>query len=152
MRVLVIFLATGFYAGYLPVAPGTWGSLLGILTYLFLLPLSPFYYALAMVGIFFLAVWVSGLAETHLFQRDSHVIVIDEVVGILVTMFLLPPTWSAILLGFLFFRLFDIMKPAPAGFIDRKAWGGWGIVLDDAVAGIYANAAVYLVLYMLNLQ
>lgn len=152
MRNLIIFLATGFYLGYLPVAPGTWGSFLGILTYLFLLPLPTFHYALGMVGIFFLAVWVSGWAETLLSQKDSCVIVIDEVVGILVTMFLLPATWLSILLGFLFFRLFDIMKPAPAGFIDRKAGGGWGIVLDDVVAGIYGNVFVHFILYILNFE
>jgi len=139
LRKLVIFFATGLYIGYLPIAPGTWGTLLGLLTYLLFSALPPLFYALATVATFFLAIWVSHWAEIYLSQKDSPHIIFDEVVGILVTMFLIPPTWLTILLGFLFFRLFDIMKPPPAGLINRKLKGGWGIVLDDAVAGIYGS-------------
>ena len=89
---------------------------------------------------------VAGRGEQIFGKKDCGIIVIDEVVGMLFTMFLLPPTLIYLFLGFLLFRVFDITKPFPARWIDRKVKGGTGIVLDDIVAGIYANLAVRLLM------
>ncbi len=148
MRFFIVLLATGFYSGYCPIAPGTCGTLLGILVYIFFSALSPFLYVLTTVATVFLAIWASSWAENFFLRKDSPCIVIDEMAGFLVTMCLLPPTWLTILLGFLFFRLFDIIKPPPARFIEEKVKGGWGIVLDDVVAGIYGNGVIHFIYFI----
>lgn len=103
---------------------------------------------LTTVATVFLAIWASSWAENFFLRKDSPCIVIDEMAGLLVTMCLLPPTWLTILLGFLFFRLFDIIKPPPARFIEEKVKGGWGIVLDDVVAGIYGNGVIHFIYFI----
>ena len=89
-----------------------------------------------------LACWVAGRAEEILGGKDSGTIVIDEVVGFLVTMACLPVTWKHLLLGFVLFRIFDVAKPFPIRILERHVPGGWGVVVDDVVAGIYAQAAL----------
>ncbi|MBI4495864.1 MAG: phosphatidylglycerophosphatase A [Deltaproteobacteria bacterium] len=139
MRRLIICLASVGYSGYFPVAPGTAGTLAGVGIFLLLHPLPAALYLLFTAVLFLLACWIAGRAEVLLGQKDSPKIVIDEVVGLLVTLALLPRRPAAILGGFLFFRVFDIIKPPPAGIINRRMKGGLAVVLDDAVAGIYAN-------------
>ena len=131
-------IATGFGAGYLPKAPGTWGSLLALPLHFFLRQLAPSHYALALAAIFFIAVISAGQAEKILNRKDPGVVVIDEVIGMLITLIAAPNSPLIWLLGFGLFRLFDIFKPYPIRLIDQRINGGMGIVLDDVLAGIYS--------------
>ena len=135
----IVWLASGGYSGYIPFAPGTAGTVVGILVYLIFSFFPAPMYLLSLAAAFFLAWWAAERAGIILGKRDSPRIVIDEVVGYLITMTLLPRTLTTIMGGFLFFRVLDIIKLAPANFIDRQMQGGLAVVLDDAVAGLYAN-------------
>lgn len=130
-------MATGFGVGRIPLAPGTFGTLLAVPLYLVLMQTSSASYLAAVVLLFVVAAWVCGLAERRL-PHDDGSIVIDEVVGYLVAMFAAPAGWVWVIAGFVLFRLFDIWKPFPIGRIDRGMPGGVGTVLDDVVAGVYA--------------
>jgi len=141
---LIVALASAGYAGFSPRAPGTVGTAVGILVYLLFSPFPPLVYLLSTGAFLALSCWVSERAEVLLGQKDSPRIVIDEAAGYLITMALLPCTYTTIAGGFLFFRVFDIIKPPPAGWINRQMKGGLGIVLDDAVAGGYANALLWM--------
>lgn len=148
VRRVVTFVATGAYAGYSPIAPGTAGTLVGILLFVLLSSLDIIYiYSFTVLGILVLACFVSGRAEQILGQRDSPHIVIDEVLGYLVTMFQFSATWRNIFLGFLLFRFFDITKPFPIRLIQLRLSGGYGVVLDDVMAGIYANLSQRIILH-----
>jgi len=132
--------ATGLFAGYAPIAPGTAGSAVGLAAYwLFgldrIVPAS-----LAVVIGFFVGTAASAAVEREL-GDDPQVVVIDEVVGQWVALFLLPKTILLSAAGFLLFRLFDIVKPPPARNAEALR-NGWGIMLDDLVAGIYANLSL----------
>ena len=149
MKRLAVVLATVGPLGHLPVAPGTAGSLVA-------LPLLPglamvrdrstVVYAIAVVALIAVAVWAAGRAEDALGGSDHSAIVIDEVAGMVATGLLLPGTWTAALLGFGLFRLFDVVKPYPAGLIDARAEGGFGVVGDDLVAGLYAGLVGHVIL------
>ena len=117
---------------------------MGIILYIPLSCLLPVYYALFLLSASLLSFKIAGEAERIFGKKDCQFIVIDEVVGVFFTMFLFPPTLFYLSAGFLLFRVFDIVKPFPAGWIDRKISGGTGVVLDDIVAGIYANLALHL--------
>jgi phosphatidylglycerophosphatase A len=146
MRQVIIFFATGAYTGYSPFAPGTAGSVVGIIVgYFFCAPMwqhEPMMFVLIFAAIFFLACLIAGRAEEIFGEHDSSKIVLDEVLGMIATMFLNPLGWASLLTGFLVFRLFDIIKPFPASVIDRRMAGGPGVMLDDLFAGIYANIVV----------
>ena len=148
MRRLAVLLATGLGLGYLPVAPATWASAATAVLLFFLLPRIglPAYLALTL-GVTALAIAVCGPAEKEL-GHDAHPIVMDEVAGMMVTMCAAPalgpsgpPYAIALLVGFLFFRLFDIWKPPPVGRAQNLP-GAYGIVTDDLLAGVYANLAL----------
>jgi len=141
---LIIAIASAGYVGFSRWAPGTLGTAVGILVYLLYSPLPPLLYLFSTAALFFLACWISARAEALLGQRDSPKIVIDEVIGYLITMAFLPLTASALAGGFLFFRVLDIIKPPPGNWINREMKGGWAVVLDDAVAGLYANVLLRL--------
>lgn len=147
MRKVITFFATGAYVGYSPIAPGTAGTVLGIPVFLFFYPLNVYLYTIMLFGMSALACFVSGHAERILGQKDSPHIVIDEIVGYLVAMFQCPPTCRDILFGFFLFRFFDITKPFPARLIQSRLPGGYGVVLDDVMAGIYANVFHRVILY-----
>jgi phosphatidylglycerophosphatase A len=135
---LIMLIATGLGSGYLPKAPGTWGSLLGLLLW-FPLQLVPSQtYPVVLVCLFFIGVFASGAAEKILDRADPGVVVIDEVVGQLITLAGAPAHPAVLLTGFLLFRACDILKPFPAGWVDRHLHGGLGIMLDDVVAGVQA--------------
>lgn len=136
---LIIFLATGFYAGYIPIAPGTAGSLGGIGLYLLLNGLSFAYYLLIISLLFIFGVYLSSEAEALLKKRDPSSVVFDEMIGMLVTMILIPSGIGWVVAGFFLFRFFDILKPYPIRGIEKRMNGGIGIMLDDVAAGIYAN-------------
>jgi phosphatidylglycerophosphatase A len=146
MRALIIFFATGAYSGFAPVAPGTFGSIVGlVVVWLAFGPLWLYSPALTLVvfaAAFAIACWISGRAEVIFNEHDSSKIVIDEVLGMAATMFGNPLSFPWMLLGFLMFRVFDVVKPFPAGLIDRKVGGGTGVMLDDLAAAIYANIVV----------
>ncbi len=142
-RALIIFFATGAYSGYSPVAPGTAGSVVGLVVMWFGFgPLWAYSPAIALIVFaiaFVISCWIAGRAEIIFDEHDSSKIVLDEVLGMVATMFANPLTPVWMLAGFVIFRLFDIVKPFPAGLIDRKLGGGSGVMLDDLAAGIYAN-------------
>ena len=136
---LIILLASGFYSGYAPFASGTFGTLVGILIFIPFCFLSPLAYLVLLILLTFFSFWVSGEAEKIFQKKDSGVIVIDEIVGYLVTMFLIPVSLAnqhdvihnflpKVILGFFLFRLTDIVKFPPARFIDQKLTGGKGVV------------------------
>lgn len=139
MTKLIIGLASAGYCGFFPIAPGTFGTIAGVLLYLIFSFLPNPVYLFNTVIFFFLAWWTSERAEVIFAQKDSPRIVIDEVTGYLIAMSLLPRTYTTVLGGFLFFRLFDIMKPPPARYINNHMKGGLAVVLDDVVAGLYVN-------------
>jgi len=138
MTFLIKLLATWGGSGYAPFASGTFGTLAAIPFYLVLAQLPLPLYLLTLTAFFFLACWVSGKAEIIFGQKDSGKIVIDEVVGYLVTMTAMPLDWRYVVAGFFLFRLFDIVKPPPARWFDQKVKNGYGVVLDDVAAGVYA--------------
>jgi phosphatidylglycerophosphatase A len=146
MRRFVILLATWWGTGYSPLASGTVGTLAAIPLYLVLTRLSLPLYLLTLVSFFFFSCWVAGTAEEIFAEKDSGKIVIDEVVGYLVTMTGVPFSWHGVILGFFLFRFFDIVKVTPANIIDRRLKNGWGVVLDDVVAGVYACFVLHLLL------
>ena len=138
MRRAIILLVTWGGIGFSPVAPGTAGTV-GAVPLFLLLSLLPLVVYLPLVaGIGLLACWAAGRAEEIFGQQDSQVIVIDEVVGFLVTMAAVIPSVPSIIAGFILFRVFDIIKPPPIRLIERKVHGGWGVVIDDVLAGLYA--------------
>ncbi|HCC53370.1 MAG TPA: phosphatidylglycerophosphatase A [Desulfobulbaceae bacterium] len=147
---LFMGIATGFGAGYLPKAPGTWGSLLALPLHFFLRQLSPNHYALALGAIFFIAVISAGQAEKILDRKDPGVVVIDEIIGMLITLIAAPNNLLIWLLGFGLFRFFDIFKPWPIRLIDQRINGGTGIVLDDVLAGIYSLILLQLFCYAIG--
>lgn len=135
--------AVGFGLGYGPVAPGTWGSLIPLVFFLIWGGNSPWFWLIA--GIFILlSVPAANLAARKLQAKDPRKIVVDEVAGQFLTLLFLPFTgWIIMVAGFLAFRFFDIVKPPPARRAESLP-AGWGIVLDDVVAGIYANILLQL--------
>jgi len=147
MRTLVLAVASAGYVGYVPVASGTFGSLVGIpLFWAFdgVRATSVPLYLLLFVAAVALSCWVAGRADAYLGEHDSHKIVIDEVVGYLAATLFLTPTVSTALVAFFVFRALDVIKPYPAGAIDARLPGGAGVVLDDVVAGFYTNALIRL--------
>jgi phosphatidylglycerophosphatase A len=140
-----MLIATGFYSGYLPKAPGTWGSLVGVLLVFLLHALSLQIYFSVVAGLFIVGSFVAGEAEKILDNRDPGVVVIDEIVGMLITMIAVPVTPLTMVLGFILFRVFDIAKPFPVNFFDQHFHGGLGIMLDDVVAGIYSLIIMQLI-------
>jgi len=145
----VHLLAFGLGTGLSPVAPGTAGSVLGVLLYL---PLSalPLAVYLGVTALLFAAgVWLCARTSKDLGVHDHRGIVWDEVVGFLITMIALPRAWPWIVCGFLLFRFFDIVKPWPIRWLDRRVGGGLGIMLDDLVAGLFALILLQLALRLL---
>jgi len=150
MHRLILIIATGCYSGYLPKAPGTWGSLAGLLLFLALHRLDLPIYLAVVAGLFFVGSFAAGEAEKILDFRDPGIVVIDEIVGLLITMIGMPAKPFYLALGFILFRLFDIVKPFPVNFFDQRIHGGAGIMLDDVIAGIYSLAVLQLVRYLLQ--
>lgn len=134
----VYFMAFGFGSGLLPKAPGTWGTLVGILIYFLMMNLSSGIYLFVTILAFLLGVYVSEKVTQDLGTHDYGGIVWDEVVGYLLTMFMVPHSLIWIVLGFILFRVFDIWKPQPIGWVDERVKGGLGIMLDDVLAAIPA--------------
>jgi phosphatidylglycerophosphatase A len=145
MKYFILLLATGFGVGTSPIAPGTLGTLVAILIYYFLSEISPPLYEITLIGFFFLSVWVSENAERFFRKKDDQRIVIDEIIGFLTTMLWVPKTIRFVIIGFFLFRFFDILKPFPIRRLEKGFKGGFGVVLDDVLAGVYANIVLRLI-------
>jgi len=145
MRRFIFLLATGFGVGYSPITPGTLGTLLAIPIYYFLSEMLFPLYELTLITFFFLSSWISGQAQQYFGKTDDQRIVIDEMMGFFIAMLWVTKTPFSILVGFILFRVFDIFKPFPIRRFE-KVRGGFGVVLDDVMAGIYANMILH-VLY-----
>lgn len=150
MKFFILLLASGFGIGYFPIAPGTWATLLAIPIEYFLSKISFPLYEVTILTLFFLSSWISGKAEFLFGRRDDPRIVIDEILGFFITMLWIPKTSSSIALGFFLFRFFDIVKPLPIRDIERRLKGGYGVIMDDVIAGIYGNLILRLII-LLNL-
>ncbi len=138
MNRLIMALATGLYVGKIAKAPGTWGSLAAFLPWLLIRDLPLPTYLLVLAALFIIGFFVSGSAEKILDSPDAGCIVIDEILGMFITLAVAPPHPAAWILGFVLFRIFDIFKPFPVSWFDQKIHGGIGIMMDDVIAGLYA--------------
>lgn len=149
MRAAILFIASVAYLGYIPIASGTFGSLAAIpLFWVFdwLGKTSVAASVLTFIALVIGACWVAGKADAYLNEHDSHKIVIDEVAGYVAAILFLPLTWKTALAAFFIFRVLDVIKPFPAGYIDANLPGGPGVVLDDVVSGFYSNLLIRLLL------
>ena len=138
--VSALALATALGVGYVPFAPGTCGSAVGLLVW-WALPSSTSVQALAIVVLFAIGSWSGTVAERHFGRADPSHVVIDEVVGMLMTLLFNPVGWAGAMVGFVLFRIADVIKPFPANRLERLP-GGVGIMADDAMAAVYANIAL----------
>lgn len=143
----VHFLAFGFGAGASPYAPGTVGTLAAIPVLYLMHFLPTLQYLLITIVLLVAGIWICGKSARKLGVPDHPGIVLDEIVGYLVTMTAVPFHWFWIVVGFALFRLFDIWKPWPIGYIDKRYKGGLGIMLDDVQAGIYAWIMIQLLIF-----
>ena len=139
------FLALGFGSGLAPKAPGTFGTLAAIPIFLLLSPLSPLYYAIVVLLMTVIGVYLCQKTADAVGVHDHGAIVWDEIVGLLITLFMVPISWQSITVGFILFRIFDIAKPWPISFVDKNIHGGFGIMLDDVLAGILALACMHFI-------
>ncbi|MCB9253795.1 MAG: phosphatidylglycerophosphatase A [Bdellovibrionaceae bacterium] len=142
----MIAFTTGLYSGYAPIAPGTCGSALAAVLLYFLGSIPGVLHVALTAALFVGGALASERVAADFGEQDSGKIVIDEIVGILITMIGIPFTGYWVTIGFLVFRFFDITKPPPARLLDTKLKNGWGVMLDDAVAGIYGNILLHLML------
>jgi phosphatidylglycerophosphatase A len=146
----IVLFSSWFYSGYAPVASGTFGTLAAIPLVLLLALLGPTAYALIAVFLIPVACYLAEEAEKIHGEKDPGEIVIDEVAGFLVACigFQFYPLWKVLLVSFVLFRLFDVLKLFPGNYFDKVFGGGAGVVLDDIVAGVYAAAGMHLILGM----
>ncbi len=144
----VLFLATGFFIGTVPFAPGTFGSIIGLPVYFLISKLNIFLSVICTLLFIFFAIWVAAAAGKILKKEDPAEIVIDEIAGLIVTFVGLPFTLKTAIAGFIIFRTFDILKPFPIRTLEKKVAGGPGVVLDDVMAGIYGNLILRLAIYV----
>ena len=143
------FLAFGFGSGLAPVAPGTFGTLVGIPFFFFMASLPLWGYLSLILAFFLFGVWLCDRSSKMLGVHDHGGIVWDEIVGYLVTMIAAPAGWEWVIVGFILFRIFDIFKPWPIAYLDRHVSGGFGIMVDDILAGVYAMLILQLLSYFL---
>lgn len=149
MKHLILAIATGLYVGKIPKAPGTWGSAAAFIPWLFFKDASVPTYLILICTTFIVGFFAAGSAEKILDRPDAGPIVIDEILGMFIALFLVPDHYLAWIAAFVLFRIFDITKPFPVSWFDQRIHGGIGIMMDDVIAGLYAffllHAGVYLV-------
>lgn len=149
MTRLAVFIATVGYCGYFPFAPGTVGSAAGLVFYLLVWWTgSPIVEVGLIAALFAVGVWAGTPAERYFGGVDPGPIVIDEVVGMLITLAFIPVGWTGALAGFFIFRVYDVIKPYPAGRLEALH-GGFGVMADDAMAAVYANVSLRLAMWLL---
>jgi phosphatidylglycerophosphatase A len=142
---VILFFASGLGLGYLPLVPGTWGTVLGVAVYFFLGRMTIWAVVPIVVGLMLVSFWLADQAEQILITRDPQVVVIDEVVGYLITMISFSTNWRYLLAGFFLFRFFDIVKIWPASWFDKSGKRGFAVVMDDVAAGVYANIVMQVI-------
>lgn len=148
---IILFLSSGCLLGNMPFAPGSFGTLAGLpICWLLSSVDSSISFILIALAIPF-AIWVAGEAEQILEKKDPGAIVIDEIVGMVLTLAGLPFNATTAGLGFVLFRVLDITKPFPIGFLERRFKGGTGIVLDDVAAGVIANITLRIILQLVDI-
>jgi len=147
-RRLILAAATWGGVGYLPGAPGTWGSLAALPLWWLLTQLGPWVYGLALVTLTAVSIGITGWAQDYL-GSDHPAIVLDEVVGLLTALAWVPFAWPWVLIGFTLFRLLDIGKPFPVKYCERLP-GGWGVTLDDVAAGLLARGVLAAIIMFLG--
>jgi len=145
---VALAIATGFGAGYVPVAPGTAGTVIAIPLYLALARLPFWLQALTTLAFVALAVHAANRAAVYFGASDDSHIVSDEIAGYLVTMLLVPPTLKAVAVGFALFRLFDTTKPWPSSYFDKRVHSGFGNVMDDVAAALYGRLGMALLVWL----
>ena len=145
---LGLAIATSLGVGYAPIASGTWGSAAGLVLWA-LLPADTTTQAVWIVGLFIVGSWAAGVTERYYGRTDPGEVVVDEVMGMLLTLFMTGVGWTGAVAGFLLFRLFDIVKPFPARRLEHLP-GGVGVMADDAMAAIYANIALRVALALIR--
>ena len=149
MTRLAVFIATVGYCGYFPFAPGTVGSAAGLVVYLLVWWTGSSIVEVGLIAaLFAVGVWAGTTAERYFGGVDPGPIVLDEVVGMLITLAFIPVGWSGALAGFFLFRIYDIIKPYPAGRLEALH-GGLGVMADDAMAAVYANLSLRLTMWLL---
>lgn len=149
MTRLAVFVATVGYCGYFPFAPGTAGSAAGLVFYLLVWWTGSSIVEVGLIAaLFAVGVWAGTTAERYFGGVDPGPIVLDEVVGMLITLAFIPVGWSGALAGFFLFRIYDIIKPYPAGRLEALH-GGLGVMADDAMAAVYANLSLRLTMWLL---
>jgi phosphatidylglycerophosphatase A len=146
MTIVALAIATVLGIGYVPIAPGTFGSAAGLLLW-WLLPSSPAIQIGVIVALFIVGAWSGSVAEKHFGRTDPGQVVVDEVMGMLITLLFNPVGWMGATIGFLLFRVADIIKPYPANRLERLH-GGIGVMADDGMAAIYANLALRVILIL----
>lgn len=149
LNAVILFIAEGAYSGKSPFAPGTAGTIVGVLLYWGLKNVSPYHYIALTCLLCIVGTWAAGRAEVLLAKRDSPSIVIDEIAGYLISMFMVPGGWRYIIAGFFLFRMFDVLKPWPLYDL-QNVHGGIGVMLDDIGAGVYTNILLQIVIYFIN--
>ena len=148
MTRVAVFIATVAYCGYFPFAPGTVGSAAGLVVYALVWWTGSVVVEVGLIAALFAAgVWAGTTAERYFGGVDPGPIVIDEVVGMLITLAFIPVGWSGALAGFVLFRIFDVIKPYPAGRLEALH-GGLGVMADDAMAAVYANLSLRLIIWL----
>jgi len=135
-------LATFFYAGIIPAAPGTFASAIGVLVVLNLYQ-QPIIYLASILLVTVVGIWAAGVTEKAVGKKDPSIVVIDEVAGMMITLFMVPLSWPVVMSGFFLFRAFDMFKIYPCNKLEEQG-GGWGIMADDLFAGLYANIVLQL--------
>jgi len=144
----VHFIALGFGSGLMPKAPGTFGTLVAIPLYFLISYLDLWLYLLITLVVTIAGVYICNYTSKALGVHDHSGIVIDEIAGYFITMIAVPFDWVWIVLGFLLFRFFDVLKPWPISWLDKNLQGGTGIMLDDVLAGFFALICLHLIIYI----
>lgn len=146
MKILIKLISSVFFVGYSPYAPGTIGTLAGLGLY-WVLSRHSFGLYFLIIGLLFIAgILIGKKAEEVYKKKDCRKFVLDEVFGILIALAIVPFGLFYIITGFILFRIFDILKPFPAKSLEKLPYG-WGVMLDDAAAGIYANLSLQLIIF-----
>jgi len=143
------FIAFGFGSGAIPFAPGTFGTLVAVPIYLALQDIGLAYYILLMIAIIIGSSYLSDKVSKDTKTHDHQGMCLDEIVGFLVTMTAAPKGFWWIVFGFVLFRFFDIVKPWPINYIDKRVGGGFGMILDDVVAGIFSLIIIQITYYFI---
>ena len=143
-----VFFATGGYVGYAPVAPGTFGSAVGLAVFAAVRASGSTFVEVAVIlGLLAIGIWSAAAAERYFDRVDPSAVVMDEVVGMLITLAFLPVTVTGAIAGFFIFRALDVIKPWPSGRFEKLP-GGLGIMADDGMAGIYGNLLMRVLIWM----